>query len=214
MSEQSFQLKGKTVNLDKNSLKKITQLVHCLNQHDPEDQESLKNIEQEVTQITGTAINLSNSGQSWDFAGELSEEQIFIDVIAGMSVQVDFFEKLIELFLAAGLRNFKATFFESSAGGSMSWQYEDGECMNDEISIEDKYIVFTGKMEEGSREEMEELAETYDAIAQRQVNSRTDILVTGKNVGKKKIEKAKALNVKIITEEEFMEMIEFCPILM
>ena len=86
--------------------------------------------------------------------------------------------------------------------------------MNDEISIEDKYIVFTGKMEEGSREEMEELAETYDAIAQRQVNSRTDILVTGKNVGKKKIEKAKALNVKIITEEEFMEMIEFCPILM
>lgn len=81
----------------------------------------------------------------------------------------------------------------------------DGDEIND---IENLYIVFTGKMSEGTREDMEEMAEEQDAVVQKSVNSKTDILVIGEKVGEKKLSKAKELGVEIITESEFLSRIE------
>ena len=77
-----------------------------------------------------------------------------------------------------------------------------------EINLEDENIVFTGKMEQGTREEMEELAEELGANVQKSINGKTTILVVGGKPGGTKLAKAKELNVKIITEKEFYKITE------
>jgi NAD-dependent DNA ligase len=77
-----------------------------------------------------------------------------------------------------------------------------------EIDIEDEYIVFTGKMENGTREEMEEIAEDFGAIVQKSVNGNTTMLVVGDKPGASKLNKAKELGVRIISEAEFNEVVE------
>ncbi len=69
-------------------------------------------------------------------------------------------------------------------------------------------IVFTGKMEKGSREEMQIQARKRGAIVQTSVTGKTDYLVCGQKVGQKKIDKAKKSKARIITESEYFEMIE------
>ena len=71
-----------------------------------------------------------------------------------------------------------------------------------------KRIVFTGSMESGSREDMQRHAETLGAISQSgSVNKKTDVLVTGKNVGQVKLNKAAELGVRILTEAEYLALV-------
>jgi NAD-dependent DNA ligase len=63
-------------------------------------------------------------------------------------------------------------------------------------------------MENGTREEMEELAEEFGAIVQKSINGKTTILVVGSKPGSSKLNKAKELDVKIITEVEFNNIVE------
>jgi len=68
-------------------------------------------------------------------------------------------------------------------------------------------IVFTGKMEIGSRDDMKKEAKALGAKVQSSVNSKTDYLVCGESVGASKIEKARDLGVKLLTEKEYIEFI-------
>ena len=70
-----------------------------------------------------------------------------------------------------------------------------------------KGVVFTGKMERGTREEMQELARTHGAAVQTSVSGKTHFLVCGANVGAKKIEKAEAKGVSVIDENRFYELL-------
>lgn len=69
-------------------------------------------------------------------------------------------------------------------------------------------IVFTGKMESGSREEMTRKAEALGAIVQKAVSGNTDLLVCGEKVGAKKLEKARAAGVRLLSEAEYRQMVE------
>ncbi len=71
-----------------------------------------------------------------------------------------------------------------------------------------KGIVFTGKMKHGSREEMQAEARKLGAKVQSAVSSKTDYLVCGENAGAKKIEKANRSGVRIISEDEYLKLIE------
>ncbi|MES9901483.1 MAG: BRCT domain-containing protein [Sedimenticola sp.] len=76
------------------------------------------------------------------------------------------------------------------------------------VDLEDQHVVFTGKMEDGTREEMEEMAEDYGAIIQKTINGKTTLLVVGDKPGKSKLSKAEKLDVMIINEEQFYASIE------
>ena len=67
-------------------------------------------------------------------------------------------------------------------------------------------IVFTGKMEHGSREDMQALARNLGAIVQTSVTGKTHILVCGENVGAVKIEKARKTGTRVISEQEFYDL--------
>ena len=76
------------------------------------------------------------------------------------------------------------------------------------LPLANKSIVFTGKMEKGSREEMEDEARRLGARIQKAVSGKTTYLVCGKNVGARKTEKARQLGVNVISEEDYLKLLE------
>ncbi|MDR2067688.1 MAG: NAD-dependent DNA ligase LigA, partial [Holosporaceae bacterium] len=68
-------------------------------------------------------------------------------------------------------------------------------------------LVFTGSMEMLSREEAKELAEKFGARVSSSVSAKTSIVVAGKNAGQK-LDSARKLGIKIISEDDFLKIIE------
>lgn len=68
-------------------------------------------------------------------------------------------------------------------------------------------IVFTGTMSSISREDAKKLVEKLGAKVTSSVSSKTSFIVAGENAGKK-LEDAKKLNIKIISEEDFKKNFE------
>ena len=69
-----------------------------------------------------------------------------------------------------------------------------------------KSVVFTGTLSTLSRDEAKEIVEKLGGKASSSVSSKTYLIVAGENAGSK-LEKARNLGVKIISEQEFLEMI-------
>ena len=70
-----------------------------------------------------------------------------------------------------------------------------------------KTVVFTGELVGFSRAEAEALVRQSKGMPSSSVSSKTDILVAGENAGTK-FNKARKLGVKIISEDEFKEMLK------
>jgi DNA ligase (NAD+) len=73
--------------------------------------------------------------------------------------------------------------------------------------LSEKSIIFTGTLAEFSRQEAKYKSEKAGAKIVSSISKNTDYLVTGDNAGSK-IKKALELGVKIITEEEWKEMLK------
>lgn len=69
-----------------------------------------------------------------------------------------------------------------------------------------KTVVFTGTLKSISRQEAESLIESLGGKASGSVSKKTDFVVAGVEAGSK-LEKAKTLNVRILSEEEFLKMV-------
>ena len=74
--------------------------------------------------------------------------------------------------------------------------------------IAGKQIVFTGTMKHGSRDQMEQEARLLGAKVGSAVTGRTDYLVTGTDVGQKKIDAARQKSVNVITEDEYLKLLK------
>lgn len=70
-----------------------------------------------------------------------------------------------------------------------------------------KKIVISGTFDRHSRPELKELIELHGGTNQSSVSKATDYLLAGSGIGPKKLETATKLGVRILSEEEFMEMI-------
>ena len=72
--------------------------------------------------------------------------------------------------------------------------------------LEGKTLVFTGELRTLKRTEAELLAKEYGGHTSCSVSKKTSYVVTGENAGTK-LNKARALNIPILTEDEFLKMI-------
>jgi len=68
-------------------------------------------------------------------------------------------------------------------------------------------IIASGKLQNFSREEIKQVIEANGGKAVTAVSNKTDYLIAGENVGPNKIEKAKNLGVSVISENEFLNML-------
>jgi DNA ligase (NAD+) len=68
-------------------------------------------------------------------------------------------------------------------------------------------VVLTGKLETMSREEASEIIENLGGQTASSVSKKTSLVVAGPNAGSK-LTKAQSLGIKIINEQEFLEMIK------
>ncbi len=71
-----------------------------------------------------------------------------------------------------------------------------------------KKMVFTGKMNHGTREEMQAEARKLGAVVQSSVSGNTEYLVCGENAGQNKIAKAKKSGAWIILESEYFNLLK------
>ena len=67
-------------------------------------------------------------------------------------------------------------------------------------------FVLTGTLENYSRKEAEEIIEKFGGKTSGSVSKKTTYVLAGENSGSK-LEKAQALEVKVISEAEFTEML-------
>ena len=72
-----------------------------------------------------------------------------------------------------------------------------------------KTIVVTGTLENFSRQQAQQAIRQAGAKAAGSVSKKTDFVLAGKNAGSK-LDKAAKLGVEVISEEQFMEMIDDC----
>ena len=69
-----------------------------------------------------------------------------------------------------------------------------------------KKIIFTGSLESISRDEAKHIAKEVGSKILSSVNNNTDYVIVGEKPGSK-AKKARELNIKILTEKEFLKKI-------
>lgn len=120
-----------------------------------------------------------------------------------------FAEKTAEV-VSTGLKRIKKSFYSIY---NLGFNLEPTPLVSEEgksipaTRISGKLIVFTGSMTNGSRSDMEAEAKRLGARVGSSVTGKTDLLVTGENVGATKITDAKAKGVSVITEEQYIALI-------
>ena len=73
--------------------------------------------------------------------------------------------------------------------------------------LEGKTIVISGTFERKSRDELKNLIEQHGGKNTGSISKNTSFLLAGENVGPSKLDKVQSLGIRILSEDEFLEMI-------
>jgi DNA ligase (NAD+) len=77
-----------------------------------------------------------------------------------------------------------------------------------ENKLNGQSFVISGTFEKYSRDELKELIVKYGGKNTGSISAKTNYLLAGENMGPSKLEKVKKLNIPIISEDDFIKMIE------
>ena len=74
--------------------------------------------------------------------------------------------------------------------------------------LEGKSIVISGTFTHHSRDEYKEIIEREGGKNVGSISKKTSFVLAGENMGPAKLEKCKALGIPIVSEDEFLKMLE------
>ncbi|KZN32578.1 DNA ligase [Pseudoalteromonas luteoviolacea CPMOR-2] len=130
------------------------------------------------------------------------------DVSVEQMVQIDGFAQLSAEAIVEGMNNVREEFFKVfELGFNLAITPKLADRENSESPIADAVVVFTGAMQQGSRGDMEKHAKSLGAKVAKSVTGKTTYLVTGEKVGETKINAARDKGVKVLTEQEYLDLI-------
>lgn len=88
-------------------------------------------------------------------------------------------------------------------------QFENTEKEKEKVSdvLNGKIVVISGVFSKFSRDEIKELVEVNGGKNAGSISSKTDYVVAGENMGPAKLEKARQLNIPILSEDDFLALI-------
>jgi len=86
-------------------------------------------------------------------------------------------------------------------------QFEMEEAVRDSNSLEGKSFVVSGVFSRFSRDQLKDLIERNGGKNVGSISAKTSYVLAGENMGPAKLEKASALGIEIISEDQFAEMI-------
>ena len=94
------------------------------------------------------------------------------------------------------------------AGVQMALSDEEISNLNSQISnvLQGQSIVISGTFSQHSRDEYKALIEAHGGKNVGSVSKKTSFILAGENMGPEKLKKAEALGIRLVTEEEFLEM--------
>jgi len=69
-------------------------------------------------------------------------------------------------------------------------------------------IVISGTFAQHSRDEYKEMIEQNGGKNSGSVSKKTSFILAGENMGPEKLKKAESLGIRLVSEEEFLEMIQ------
>ena len=123
-------------------------------------------------------------------------------------VKIDGFAQLSAEAIVEGLANVREEFFKVySLGFNLSVTPKESDRESSDSPIAGAVVVFTGSMQQGSRDDMEKNAKALGAKVAKSVTGKTTFLVTGDKVGETKIKAARDKGVKVLTEQEYLNLI-------
>ncbi|MFS6537729.1 BRCT domain-containing protein [Idiomarina loihiensis] len=123
-------------------------------------------------------------------------------------VKIDGFAQLSAEAIVEGLANVKEEFFKVyQLGFNLSITPKLSERENSDSPIAGAVVVFTGSMQQGSRNDMEKHAKSLGAKVAKSVTGNTKYLVAGDKVGETKINAARDKGVTVLTEQEYLNLI-------
>ena len=135
-----------------------------------------------------------------------SVEKIFDLSVEDIS-NIDGFAEITAELIFDGLTLIKPQYEALISGGFELEQTLLKTEINQSISpFTSKKIVFTGTMSE-SRAELQKQAKAFGANVGKSVSSKTDFLIIGENVGQSKIKDAKTHQVEILSEAEYLKLL-------
>ncbi len=78
---------------------------------------------------------------------------------------------------------------------------------NQTNKLETKILVVSGVFHQMSRDELKKTIEDNGGRVRNSISKKTDFIIAGSNMGSSKLNKAEALNIPIISEDDFLRMI-------
>ena len=94
---------------------------------------------------------------------------------------------------------------EKLKNANVNMELEEDEVLDNRF--EGKTFVLTGTLEKYSRDEASKIIESFGGKTSSSVSKKTDYVLAGEESGSK-LTKAESLGIKIISEQEFKEMIK------
>jgi DNA ligase (NAD+) len=90
----------------------------------------------------------------------------------------------------------------------LQMQLDEASLANRSDKLSGLSIIISGTFEKNSREDLKKMIEQNGGKNVSSVSKNTSYMLAGNNIGPSKLEKAEKLNIPIITEDEFLKMID------
>ncbi|MFM1605686.1 MAG: BRCT domain-containing protein [Candidatus Pseudothioglobus sp.] len=156
--------------------------------------------------LAAFGVNRLGMGNCENLLKNYSISQVFNLSVEDIS-NIDGFAELTAELIFKGLLSVKPQYDALVLGGfELEKTFLSINAIQSDGPFRNKKIVFTGAMSR-PRAELEKQAKALGIVVSKSVSSKTDFLITGESVGQSKLKSANTNDVSILTEEEFLKIL-------